>query len=240
MFSSETQSACHSLINGRVLCRDHRNQDTHADLDTIGAPTIRHCRRSACLSFGAVTQVCYHMQPNNGGITLSTHFALPTSVRQRRAGGNEQLSLVQNEWRPGDSQHLCQCVDTCPCRRSAEAHICTANGSCQGDQELLPADIRGLPICFPAVSDAEYSHGLFAPINLLDDSIVSDSNPPVVLRAAELATSWRPRVLGKSKDARNDTMEGLHWKPLQITLRCPFEVNLIHSGDTPPGNPLVS
>jgi len=51
----------------------------------------------------------------------------------------------------------------------------------KGDQELRPTDIRGLlPICFPAVSDAEYSHGLFALIDLVDDSIVSNPDPPVI------------------------------------------------------------
>ena len=117
----------------------------------------------------------------------------------------------------------------------------TTTGSGQGgDQELLPADIRGLAIRFAAMSDPEYSYGFFVLISLVDDSIVSDANPPIALRAGEFATPCRPRVLGQSTDVRDDTMEGLRWEPPQIPLRCPFEIDLIHSDDTPPQSPPVS
>ena len=95
----------------------------------------------------------------------------------------------------------------------------------RGDHELLPAGIRGLLIGFAAVPDPEHSHGLFAFINLVNDSIVPDPNPPIILRAGELATPCRPRVLGQSTDVSDDTMEGLHWELPQIPLRCPFEAD---------------
>ena len=52
-------------------------------------------------------------------------------------------------------------------------------GQVKGDEELLRADIRGLSICFAAMSDSEYSHGLFVLVDLVEDSIIPDSNPPV-------------------------------------------------------------
>ncbi len=164
---------------------------------------------------------------------------------------NERLRLVQKEWQPGDRRDLCQRADSCSDRRSAgeNTQLChrfwgTASREkwdrSKGAWVLLSPDVRGLPICFAAVSDPEYHHDFLAFINLVDDSIISDPNSSIILRAGELATPCRPRVLGQSTEVRDDTMEGLHWEPPQIPLRCPFEVDLIHSGDTPPGNPPVS
>jgi hypothetical protein len=104
---------------------------------------------------------------------------------------------------------------------------------------LLAAEIKDLPICFPAVSDPEYPHGFFGLIDLIDDSIGSDPDPPIILRAGELATPWRSWVLGQRTNTRDDPMESFRREPPQIPFRCPFEVDLIHSGGTPPRTRLV-
>jgi hypothetical protein len=145
--------------------------------------------------------LCYLIQ-SGGGEGVRSECALSTM-----SGGLAIVMLVnvQIPVQAADRQEHTPVRAT-----SAGKLLFTTSGSDQGgDQEQLPADIRGLPIGFAAMSDPEHSDDFFALINLVDDSIVSDPNPPIVLRAGELAAPWRPRVLGQSTDARDDTMEGL-------------------------------
>ena len=85
-----------------------------------------------------------------------------------------------------------------------------------------------LAINFPAVSNPEDSYHFPHIINLINDSIVTEPNSPVVLGAGQFMTAEWAWIICERSNARNDTMKKRSWQGFKIALSATFYQDFKH------------
>ena len=81
---------------------------------------------------------------------------------------------------------------------------------------------------FTTMANSLHSHNSNHIRDLVDDPVITDPNPPVVLRSGEFATAGRPRIFSESSKRSRNAGPNPGGQALEVFLGRALDEDLIH------------